>query len=281
MVPYSSPIPAKGKTVTAHQSKPLSPPRTEAEEAEYDAVFDSIATENLVANISAICKARLRILDQILEWIIRIRPESNMKDVTQTLFNIGILQAEALALCEMLNARSEEEKQIGVELILKQAFSLYEMNNPDLIMDYFDRPDWKEVVKEWRGSGTKKIRHVMERIARASIPRVTSGATPIEAPKIVVEKRQDPKAGVKKVLPGKLKGQAGNVQAALEILARSPTMSLTEAELSAAVERERHSCGASFPTHVVREVLPILERSGLIRSNGNGTYRHKPNAPNL
>jgi len=213
-----------------------------------------------------------------LVWINLVQPRQDIQSVVSLFLDNDVSPSVALELCEMLNALPEEDKKIGVELVVKGAFSRREMRDPNLILDYFDRPDWQEVVEVWRKSGTREIRHVVRKMGKPSASR---GVTPITAPKIMVEKRQDPKAAVKQALPRRLKDQAANVQAALEILAKNPTMPLTATDISAAVERNRRSCGASFPENVVREVLPILEQSGLIRNDGNGAYRHKPNAPNL
>lgn len=214
--------------------------------------------------------------DRVLAWIELIRPGLSRQNIAQRFFSSGLIPSAALKLCEKLNARSEEEKRIGVELILKGAFSYSEMRDPNSILDYFDRPDWNEVVEKWRGSTTREIRHIVKKRGSATV----SGVTPIEAPKVTVEKRQDPKEAIRQSLSGKLKGQAANVEEALKVLAKDPTMPLTATDISAAVERNRRSCGASFPEHVVRKVLPILVQNGLIQRTENGAYRHKPSSSN-
>jgi hypothetical protein len=212
----------------------------------------------------------------IAAWCMDANPHVSAAEFVNVLSGAGLKLSDGEQLIATIDQLEETARALAVELIVRGAFSRTELTDPTRIIAYFARRDWSEIVREWRQGGTRQIRHVVKRFDQPALePQRSTTSALVTHISITTREISSLKLMIEAALPRRIRKHTANCLALLRLLEREPTVLWSAERIKIAVERERRSCGAKFPTHVAGECLRYLAANGLVAQNGV-MYRHKP-----
>ncbi len=215
--------------------------------------------------------------DVLQEWCEAANSDVSGKAFVTILARNSLRVEDAQRLIDALMTLGEGALPLAVRLVTMGAFSRNELMEPQRIVAYFGRGDWSEIVTVWATSNRREIRHAVRRRDKPPAPEFSACPAP-RAPlgDTTVHTDDERRRAIKATLPRRLRDQGANCFTMLKILQREPTVAWSIRRIAGAVERERRSCGVTFPIHTARECIAALASRNYVTNVGDGTYRHRP-----
>lgn len=178
---------------------------------------------------------------------------------------------EVLKLAQAVELLPEETDQVLViELVAKGAFTRRELREPERIIAYLARPDWRGIFSAWRKSPLPTIGQVIEGMKAAQHREAKKNAPPPPAGIDNGRDNRDVLANhLKARLPRRFRDCATDLAETIRVLADNPTVDMDTEVLATKVRHRRAGTGSKVCLRTIRAGLPHLAELGYVFIEGD------------